>query len=80
MEKCSGITQPHFGFLLRRFLVVRAPKISLHGHVHEAPRLSGTWRMRIGLTFAFSAAHDGPELALVRFDPDDPAAATRELR
>jgi hypothetical protein len=26
-----------------------------------------------------SAAHDGPELALVRFDPADPASATREL-
>jgi len=25
------------------------------------------------------AAHDGPELALVRFDPRDPAAAVREL-
>jgi hypothetical protein len=27
----------------------------------------------------FSAAHDGPELALVRFDPDNPAAAIRQL-
>jgi hypothetical protein len=27
----------------------------------------------------FSAAHDGPELALVRFDPDDLDHASREL-
>jgi hypothetical protein len=27
----------------------------------------------------FSAGHDGPELALVRFDPEDPGSATREL-
>jgi hypothetical protein len=26
-----------------------------------------------------SAAHDGPELALVRFDPDAPERAAREL-
>jgi hypothetical protein len=33
----------------------------------------------MGRTVAISAAHDGPELALVRFEPDNPAAATREL-
>jgi hypothetical protein len=27
----------------------------------------------------FGAAHDGPELALVRFDPSRPEAATRDL-
>jgi hypothetical protein len=47
--------------------------------VHEAARLTGQWRTRLGPTHCFSAAHDGPELALVRFDPEDPEAATREL-
>jgi hypothetical protein len=37
------------------------------------------WRERLGRTWMFSAAHDGPELALVRFDPDDLDNATREL-
>jgi hypothetical protein len=32
----------------------------------------------IGRTFCFSAAHDGPELALVRFEPEHPEFATRE--
>jgi Icc-related predicted phosphoesterase len=48
-------------------------------HVHESTRLTGEWRERIGRTYAFNAAHDGPELALVRFDPDQPEHATREL-
>jgi Icc-related predicted phosphoesterase len=70
----------HVGSIaVRRFLEARQPLISLHGHVHESARLTGSWRDRIGRTFAFSAAHDGPELALVRFDPGDPASATREL-
>ena len=64
---------------IRRFLEAREPRISLHGHVHESARLTGAWRCTIGRTHALSAAHDGPELALVRFDPERPEEATREL-
>jgi Icc-related predicted phosphoesterase len=64
---------------IQRFIEARQPLITLHGHVHESARLTGSWREQIGRTHAFGAAHDGPELALVRFDPDDPASATREL-
>lgn len=71
---------PHVGSIaIRRFLEERGPRVSLHGHVHEAPRLTGEWRARVGRTHAFAGAHDGPELPLVRFDPGDPEAATREL-
>jgi Icc-related predicted phosphoesterase len=71
---------PHVGSVaLRRFIETGQPLLTLHGHVHESARLTGSWRERIGRTHALSAAHDGPELALVRFDPDDPAGATREL-
>jgi Icc-related predicted phosphoesterase len=64
---------------IRRFIESRQPLLTLHGHVHESARLTGAWSDRIGRTLMFSAAHDGPELALVRFDLDDLAAATREL-
>lgn len=71
----------HVGSIaIRRFIESRAPRVTLHGHVHESARLTGEWRVRVGETHAFSAAHDGPELALVRFDPERPEAATRELR
>ncbi len=70
----------HVGSIaIRRFLETRQPAVSLHGHVHESTRLTGDFRERIGRTWCLSAAHDGPELALVSFDPDDPATATREL-
>ena len=36
-------------------------------------------RDRLGRTHLLSAAHDGPELALVRFELEDPGSATREL-
>ncbi len=70
----------HVGSIaVRRFIEERGPLITLHGHVHEAARLTGTWKERIGRTLALSAAHDGPELALVGFDSDDPRGADREL-
>jgi Icc-related predicted phosphoesterase len=70
----------HVGSIaLRRFIEKRQPRITLHGHVHESARLTGTWFVRLGQTCAYSAAHDGAELALVRFDPETPATATREL-
>jgi Icc-related predicted phosphoesterase len=62
-----------------RLIEERQPLLTLHGHVHESARLTGSWRDRIGRTVCLSAAHDGPELALVRFDPGRPETATREL-
>jgi Icc-related predicted phosphoesterase len=70
----------HVGSIaIRRFIQAQKPWITLHGHIHESPRLTGTWREKIGRTHLFSAAHDGEELALVRFDPAKPERATREL-
>ena len=70
----------HVGSIaIQRFVELRQPRVTLHGHVHESTRLTGSWRQRVGRTHLFSAAHDGPELAIVRFAPEDPARATREL-
>jgi Icc-related predicted phosphoesterase len=70
----------HVGSIaIRRFIEARQPMITLHGHVHESARLTGTWQDRIGRTLMFSAAHDGPELALVSLDLEDPSGATRRL-
>jgi len=70
----------HVGSIaIRRFIEARQPAVTLHGHVHESARLTGEWRDVIGRTQLFTGAHDGPELALVRFDPALPGNATREL-
>ncbi len=70
----------HVGSIaIRRFIEARRPLITLHGHVHESARLTGDWRQQVGPTWCYTAAHDGPELALVRFDPSAPELATREL-
>ncbi len=64
---------------IRRFIEERQPLLTLHGHIHESARLTGNWRQVIGRTHCISAAHDGSELALVRFALDDLGSATREL-
>lgn len=70
----------HVGSIaVRRFIEARQPLVSMHGHIHESPRIMRAWRDRIGRTYLFSAAHDGPELGLVRFDPEEPDRATRDL-
>lgn len=70
----------HVGSIaIRRFIELRQPQVTLHGHIHESARITGQWREQIGRTWCMSAAHDGPELALIRFDPSAPADATREL-
>ncbi|MBC8423589.1 metallophosphoesterase [bacterium] len=71
---------PHVGSMaIQRFIAERQPLITLHGHVHESTRLTGAWRETRGRTTCFNAAHDGPELSLIRFDPAAPETATREL-
>jgi Icc-related predicted phosphoesterase len=70
----------HVGSIaVRRFIEKRQPLVTLHGHIHESARLTGSWKDRIGRTYLFGAAHDGEELSLVRFDLDDLDSATREL-
>lgn len=70
----------HIGSIaVKRFIEEKNPKFTLHGHVHESARITGSWKDNIGNTIALSAAHDGPELALVRFDPDNENLCSRTL-
>lgn len=69
----------HVGSIaIREFLEKRKPLLSLHGHIHESYTITGEWKDKISETTAFSAAYDGKELALVRFDLNKLSDATRE--
>ena len=70
----------HVGSIaIQRFIQEKKPLLTLHGHVHESPRITGNWKEIYESTLSFSAAHDGDELAIVRFDTDDIKNAEREL-
>ncbi|MBD3382256.1 MAG: hypothetical protein GF404_08665 [candidate division Zixibacteria bacterium] len=71
---------PHLGSIaVERFIKSRQPWLTLHGHIHESTRLTGSWQELWGRTIMFNGAHDGPELAVIRFDLKNPASATREI-
>lgn len=70
----------HIGSIaIQRFIAEKQPFVTLHGHAHESVRLTGQWMQQFGKTYSFSAAHDGPELTVVRFDTDALSKATREV-
>lgn len=64
---------------VRRFIEEQQPLLTLHGHIHESTRMTGEWMTKLGRTVCINGAHDGPELALVRFDSEAPSEASREL-
>jgi Icc-related predicted phosphoesterase len=64
---------------IRRFIEKRQPLVTLHGHIHESARITGSWKDKFNHTVSFNASHDGPALSLVRFDPYCPQKASREL-
>ena len=70
----------HLGSIaIRDFIRKYQPVLTMHGHVHESTRLTGSWKDIIGRTHCYNGSHDGPELSIIIFNPADPGAATREL-
>ena len=70
----------HIGSIaVRDFIEQVQPKLTLHGHVHESARLTRDWMDMLGNTVMFTAAHDGPELAVVKFSLSAPEEAERVL-
>jgi len=64
---------------IRKFIEKYQPLITLHGHLHESTEITGKWSDKIGDTFCFNAAHSGGELAVIKFDTDEPEKANRVL-
>lgn len=70
----------HVGSIaVERFIKARQPLITLHGHIHESTSITGHWKDKIGNTLAMNAAHNGSELSLIRFEPEDLKHVSREL-
>ncbi len=71
---------PHVGSIaIKRFIEEKQPLLTLHGHIHESPSLTGSWKEKIGNTYSFSAAHHGDELAVILFDTESIKDASRML-
>ncbi len=59
----------HVGSIaIQRFIEEKQPLLTLHGHIHESSRITGSWNDKIDKTFMFSAALEPPELAIIEFE------------
>jgi Icc-related predicted phosphoesterase len=56
---------------LRGFVERHAPLLTLHGHIHEAPEISGRYAARIGRTWCVNPGHDRRRFHAVTLDTDD---------
>jgi len=70
----------HVGSIaIKRFIEEKQPFITLHGHIHESSGITDSWKQKIGKTHLFSAAYHKPELAIIKFDLENPSEAFRVL-
>ena len=46
---------------VRQFIEEEQPLLTLHGHIHESPRMSGSWKDKIGKTICINAGSSYPE-------------------
>lgn len=70
----------HVGSIaIQRFIKKEQPLLTLHGHIHESTRLTEKWQDKIGNTYCFNGAGEKSELVLIKFKPEQPEKAEREI-
>jgi Icc-related predicted phosphoesterase len=57
---------------VRGFIEKHQPMMSLHGHIHESPYMSGIFSTRIGSCLAVNPGHSSRSLHAAVFDTEDP--------
>ncbi len=62
---------------VRAFIQKNQPLLSLHGHIHESPAVSGSFVERIGRTLSVNPGQTGLGLSAVFFDSDRPSETLR---
>ena len=55
-------TSAHVGSkYIRKFIEKEQPLLTLHGHIHESPKMSGSWKDKIGNTICINVGSSYPE-------------------
>ena len=55
---------------LRAFIEQHAPPLTLHGHIHESPEISGRYAVQLGATWSITPVHDPKRFQAVALDTD----------
>jgi len=59
----------HVGSIaIKEFIENKQPLLTMHGHIHESSRLTGSWKQITGKTHSFNAAIDTNQLSIITFD------------
>ncbi len=56
---------------MRAFIEHHRPLLTLHGHIHEAPQLSGRYAVQMGATWCVNPGHDQRRFQAVMLDTDN---------
>jgi hypothetical protein len=64
---------------VRSWIEKNQPRLALHGHVHESPKISGTFFDRVGSTTVINPGCDHARPHLVFIDLDNPAEIEHSL-
>jgi Icc-related predicted phosphoesterase len=50
------------------FIKKNQPRLTLHGHIHEGPMMTGTWKIQFGRTWCIQPGQEGYSLIFVTID------------
>jgi uncharacterized protein len=56
---------------VRAFIEQHAPPLTLHGHIHEAPQMTGSYAIQIGATWCVNPGHDPRRFQAIVVDTHD---------
>ncbi len=59
---------------IAQYIASQQPMVSLHGHIHESPYMSGLYKTSLGRTLSINPGHHFRHLHAVCFDTSDPHA------
>lgn len=62
---------------VREFIATRQPLVSLHGHIHESPDVTGAYHTDIGSTLCINPGQSHARLRAVSFDSESPRDTLR---
>jgi Icc-related predicted phosphoesterase len=77
LDHLPNVTEPIGSQAVREFIEARRPVCALHGHVHEAPDVSGCYADRVGETLCINPGQCHDQLQAVVFDTSDIARTLR---
>lgn len=77
LDRLPHVDHPVGSRAVRQFIEQRQPTLSLHGHIHESPDVSGSYTDRIGECTSANPGQGREHLQAVLFETRDPVGTLR---